>query len=74
MKKETLRFNMENGNWKLGSVLEAFIYQVQQQGYDGVEAELKRIREKTFERMRNHTPVNITWEQIYNVCAMRKTY
>jgi len=37
---------------------------LQKLGTDGVEAELKRIREKTFERMRNHTNQSISWERI----------
>ena len=56
---------MENNNWKLGAALEYFMQQLQEKGTDGVEAELKRIREATFERMRNHVPVTLTWKQIY---------
>jgi len=43
-----------NNNWKLGSALETYMNLLQQIGTDGVEAKLKRIREATFERMRNH--------------------
>ena len=56
---------MENGNWKLGSVLENYVHLLQQMGTEGVETKLKNIREETFERMRNHTPVRLTWKQIY---------
>ena len=41
--------------WKLGTALEAYINLLQQIGTDGVEAKLKKIREETFERMRNVT-------------------
>jgi len=53
-----------NNNWKLGSALETYMNLLQKLGTDGVEAELKRIREKTFERMRNHTNQSISWERI----------
>ena len=56
---------MKNGNWKLGSVLENYVHLLQQMGTEGVETKLKNIREETFERMRNHTPVRLTWKQIY---------
>jgi len=54
-----------NNNWKLGSALETHLNLLQKLGNDGVEDELKRIREETFERMRNHKPKFISWKQIY---------
>jgi len=53
-----------NNNWKLGSALETHLNLLQKLGNDGVEAKLKRIREATFERMRNHKSQSISWEQI----------
>ena len=61
-----------NNNWKLGSALEYFMQQLQQKGTDGVEAELKRIREATFERMRNHKNNSISWERILKIIADNK--
>jgi len=63
-----------NNNWKLGSALEYFMQQLQEKGTDGVEAELKRIREATFERMRNHVPITLTWKQIYKTIEGHKPY
>jgi len=53
-----------NNNWKLGSALETHLNLLQKLGTDGVEAELKRIREATFARMRNHKNNSISWERI----------
>jgi hypothetical protein len=61
-----------NNNWKLGSALEYFMQQLQQKGTDGVEAELKRIREATFERMRNHKNNSISWERILKIMEDNK--
>jgi hypothetical protein len=61
-----------NNNWKLGSALEYFMQQLQQKGTDGVEAELKRIREATFERMRNHKNNSISWERILKIMQDNK--
>ena len=61
-----------NNNWKLGSALETYMNLLQQIGTDGVEAELKRIREATFERMRNHKNNSISWERILKIIADNK--
>jgi hypothetical protein len=58
-----------NGSWKLGSALENHMRLLQQLGTDGVEAELKRIREATFERMRNHKNNSLSWEHILRIVA-----
>ena len=42
---------------------------LQQIGSEGVEAELKRIREATFERMRNHKNYSLSWQQILKMVA-----
>ena len=60
-----------NNNWKLGTALETHIQLLQKLGADGVEAELKRIREATFERMRNHKNNSISWERICRFLAQR---
>ena len=62
---------MENNNWKLGSALETYMNLLHQIGTDGVEDELKRIREATFERMRNHKNNSISWERICRFLAKR---
>jgi len=61
-----------NGSWKLGSALENHMRLLQQMGTEGVEAELKRIREATFERMRNHKNNSISWERILKIIADNK--
>ena len=61
-----------NGSWKLGSALENHMRLLQQLGTDGVEAELKRIREATFARMRNHKNNSISWERILKIIADNK--
>ena len=61
-----------NNNWKLGTALEFFMHQLQEKGTDGVEAELKRIREATFERMRNHKNNSISWERILKTIENHK--
>jgi len=61
-----------NGSWKLGSALENHMRLLQQLETDGVEAELKRIREATFERMRNHKNNSISWERILKIIADNK--
>ena len=58
-----------NGSWKLGSALENHMRLLQQLGSEGVEAELKRIREATFERMRNHKNNSLSWQQILKMVA-----
>ena len=63
---------MENNNWKLGSALETYMNLLHQIGTDGVEDELKRIREATFERMRNHKNNSISWERILKIIADNK--
>ena len=70
--QEILSMQTDNATWKLGSALETHMQLLKTLGTDGVEAELKRIREATFERMRNHKPVNISWKQIYQGIAKRK--
>jgi hypothetical protein len=61
-----------NGSWKLGSALENHMRLLQQLGTDGVEAELKRIREATFARMRNHKNNSLSWERILQIIADMK--
>jgi len=61
-----------NGSWKLGSALENHMRLLQQMGTEGVEAELKRIREATFERMRNHKNNSLSWERILQIIADMK--
>ena len=61
-----------NGSWKLGGALENYMNLLQQIGSEGVEAELKRIREATFERMRNHKNNSISWERILKIIADNK--
>jgi len=70
--QEILSMQTDNATWKLGSALETHMQLLKTLGTDGVEAELKRIREATFERMRNHKPVYISWEQIYRGIEQRK--
>ena len=41
-------------NFKLGSALETHINLIQKLGNDGVEAELKRIREAQFKKMKDY--------------------
>ena len=61
-----------NGSWKLGGALENYMNLLQQIGSEGVETELKRIREATFERMRNHKNNSISWERILKIIADNK--
>ena len=61
-----------DGSWKLGGALENYMNLLQQIGSEGVEAELKRIREATFERMRNHKNNSISWERILKIIADNK--
>ena len=61
-----------NGSWKLGSALENHMRLLQQMGTEGVEAALKRNREATFERMRNHKNNSISWERILKIIADNK--
>ena len=61
-----------NGSWKLGSALENHMRLLQQMGTEGVEAELKRIREVTFERMRNHKNKSLSWQRILQIIADMK--
>ena len=58
-----------NGNWKLGGALENYMNLLQQIGSEGVEDRLKRIREATFERMRNHKNNSLSWQQILKMVA-----
>ena len=62
---------MENndGSWKLGGALENYMNLLQQIGTEGVEDRLKRIREATFERMRNHKNNSLSWERILQIVA-----
>jgi hypothetical protein len=58
-----------NGNWKLGGALENYMNLLQQIGSEGVEDRLKRIREATFKRMRNHKNNSLSWQQILKMVA-----
>ena len=58
-----------NGSWKLGGALENYMNLLQQIGSEGVEDRLKRIREATFERMRNHKNNSLSWNQILKMVA-----
>ena len=56
-------------SWELGSALGTLLEMLRQHGTEGVEAELKEIREKTFARMRNHKNQSISWERILKCIA-----
>ena len=58
-----------NGSWQLGGALENYMHLLQQIGAEGVEDRLKRIREATFERMRNHKNNSLSWEHILRIVA-----
>ena len=51
-------------SWELGSALGTLLELLRQHGTEGVEAELKEIRERTFTKMRNHKNQAISWERI----------
>jgi len=50
--------------WKLGPVLGQYMEALRKLGTEGVEDELRRIRERLFEKMRNHDRKFVTWQSI----------
>ena len=58
-----------NASGQLGGALENYMHLLQQIGAEGVEDRLKRIREATFERMRNHKNNSLSWERILQIVA-----